>query len=112
MTSRACFIGRWQTPKLHEGHTWLIDQALSKGKPVLILVRDCYDANDPKNPYLLIDVMRMIQVYYIHEDVVVRAIPDIESINYGRDVGYAVIEHKPPEDISKISATSLRHKRN
>ena len=35
-------------------------------------------------------------------------IPDIESINYGRGVGYDVIEHKPPSKIGKISATKIR----
>ena len=36
--------------------------------------------------------------------------PDIESINYGRDVGYDIIEHKPPEDIKEISGTNIRNK--
>ena len=35
-------------------------------------------------------------------------IPDIESVNYGRGVGYDVIEHTPPEDIKEISATKIR----
>jgi len=35
-------------------------------------------------------------------------IPDIESVNYGRGVGYQVIEHIPPSDISDISATKIR----
>ena len=35
-------------------------------------------------------------------------IPDIESINYGRGVGYDVIEHVPPTDIKEISATKIR----
>ena len=35
-------------------------------------------------------------------------IPDIESINFGRGVGYDVIEHVPPEDIADISATKIR----
>ena len=35
-------------------------------------------------------------------------IPDIESVNYGRGVGYEVIEHAPPEDIKEISATKIR----
>ena len=30
-------------------------------------------------------------------------IPDIESVNYGRGVGYDVIEHKPPKEIGEIS---------
>lgn len=36
-------------------------------------------------------------------------VPDIESFNYGRGVGYEVIEHFPPEDIKKISGTSIRN---
>ena len=35
-------------------------------------------------------------------------IPDIESINIGRGVGYDVIEHIPPQDIHDISATKIR----
>ena len=35
-------------------------------------------------------------------------IPDIESINYGRTVGYEIIEHIPPEDIGKIKGRDLR----
>ena len=35
-------------------------------------------------------------------------LPDIESINYGRDVGYDIIEHIPPNDIKKISGTKIR----
>ena len=37
-------------------------------------------------------------------------IPDIESVNYGRGVGYDIIEHVPPDDIGKISATKIRKK--
>jgi len=35
-------------------------------------------------------------------------IPDIESINYGRGVGYNIIEHVPPKNIGEISATKIR----
>jgi hypothetical protein len=35
-------------------------------------------------------------------------IPDIESINIGRGIGYDVIEHVPPQDIHDISATKIR----
>ena len=34
-------------------------------------------------------------------------IPDIESVNYGRGVGYDIIEHVPPKEIGDISATSI-----
>ena len=35
-------------------------------------------------------------------------IPDIESVNYGRGVGYEIIEHEPPAQIKRISATEIR----
>ena len=35
-------------------------------------------------------------------------IPDIESINIGRGVGYDIIEHVPSHAISEISATKIR----
>jgi hypothetical protein len=37
-------------------------------------------------------------------------IPDIESVNYGRGVGYEVIYHEPPKEIEKISGTAIRKK--
>ena len=39
-------------------------------------------------------------------------IPDIESINYGRTVGYEIIEHIPPEDIGEIKGRDLRKNEN
>ena len=38
-------------------------------------------------------------------------IPDIESVNYGRDVGYDIIEHIPPKDIKEISGTKIRNEK-
>ena len=40
--------------------------------------------------------------------VITSIIPDIESVNYGRGVGYQIIEHEPPKEIGDISATSIR----
>ena len=37
-------------------------------------------------------------------------IPDIESVNYGRGLGYDIIEHVPPTDVGKISATEIMKK--
>ena len=34
-------------------------------------------------------------------------IPDIESVNYGRGVGYEIIEHIPPDDIKQVSQLKL-----
>jgi len=36
-------------------------------------------------------------------------IPDIESVNYGRGVGYHINEHVPPQEIKEISATKIRN---
>ncbi len=37
-------------------------------------------------------------------------IPDIESVNYGRGVGYGIVEHIPPNNIKTISGTEIRNK--
>ena len=42
--------------------------------------------------------------------VKVITIPDIESVNYGRGVGYDIIEHVPPKKVGEISATKIREK--
>ena len=102
------FIGRWQP--WHSGHRWLIEQRLSEGKNVLICVREV--SKDDKNPYNPQDVKDNVEKEL--KDLVnarrvkVIIIPDIESINYGRGVGYEIIEHIPPSEIGEISATSIR----
>ena len=104
------FIGRWQP--WHNGHRWLIDQRLKEGKNVLICIREV-DPDD-KNPYNPLEVKENIEKELndlITENTVkVIIIPDIESVNYGRGVGYDIIEHVPPDDIGKISATEIRKK--
>lgn len=102
------FIGRWQP--WHDGHRWLIDQRLNEGKNVLICVREV--SKDDKNPYNPHDVKENVEKKLKDlidlKKVKVIIIPDIESVNYGRGVGYEIIEHIPPSDISKISATKIR----
>ena len=44
------------------------------------------------------------------DKILLSIIPDIESVNYGRAVGYEVIYHEPPKEIEKISGTSIRKK--
>jgi len=104
------FIGRWQP--WHNGHRWLIDQRLNEGKNVLICVREV--SKDDKNPYDPKEVKKKIekelQDLVSSNRVKVIIIPDIESVNYGRGVGYDIIEHVPPDDIGKISATEIREK--
>jgi len=104
----AMFIGRWQP--WHEGHRWLIDQQLNQGKKVLLCVRDV--KQDDKNPWSAYQIMIMLteELIELIEDGKVRLmiIPDIESINFGRGVGYDIIEHVPPQEINDISATKIR----
>jgi hypothetical protein len=35
-------------------------------------------------------------------------IPDIESVNFGRGVGYDIVEYIPPTAIGDVSATKIR----
>jgi len=104
------FIGRWQP--WHDGHRWLIDQRLKEGKNVLICIRKV--SKDDKNPYDPKEVKKKIenklQDLLANNRVKVIIIPDIESVNYGRGVGYDIIEHVPPDDVGKISATEIREK--
>lgn len=102
------FIGRWQP--WHDGHKWLIDQRLNEGKNVLICIRDIEP--DDKNPYTSQEVENRITgglLDLIQEGrVKVIIIPDIESVNFGRGVGYDIIEHIPPQEVGVISATKIR----
>jgi nicotinamide mononucleotide adenylyltransferase len=107
-TQYSMFVGRWQP--LHKGHQWLFQQALDDDKNVLICIRDVEP--DEKNPFKPEEVKKDIENFYSEYldsgRVKVIIIPDIESINYGRGVGYDIIEHIPPTDIHDISATKIR----
>ena len=102
------FIGRWQP--WHSGHRWLIDQRLKEGKNVLICIRDIKP--DEKNPFFAHEVHTNIlkELWQLigQERVKVMVIPDIESVNFGRGVGYDINEHIPPQEVSEISATKIR----
>ena len=102
------FVGRFQP--FHAGHRWIVDEILDEGKNVLICIRDIEP--DDKNPYTSQEVENRITgelIDLIQEGrVKVMIIPDIESINFGRGVGYDIIEHIPPQEVSDISATKIR----
>jgi cytidyltransferase-like protein len=103
------FAGRWQP--LHSGHLWLINERLKEGKNVWLGIRDVKP--DEKNPWTAEEVLEMVKQGPLKEliedgKVLPTIIPDIESINYGRGVGYDIIEHVPPQEIGEISATSIR----
>lgn len=68
-------------------------------------------SND-KNPFTAEEVEANIkrELWQLigNERVKVMIIPDIESVNFGRGVGYDIIEHIPPQEVSDISATKIR----
>ena len=102
----AIFIGRYQP--YHFGHVELVEQKLNEGIPCLIMVRDIEP--DVTNPFTTQQTVDMIEKYHKanNHDVLVMVIPDIESVNYGRGVGYEINQYTPPADIAFISATKIR----
>lgn len=104
------YVGRWQP--WHEGHRWLIDQRLDEGKNVWIAIRNVKP--DDSNPFTAQEVLENLNIelkdLIDQGRIIVSIIPDIESINYGRGVGYEIIEHKPPVIIKQISATKIRER--
>jgi len=99
----ALFIGRWQP--FHNGHKYLIDKALAKGDDVCVAIRNTEISDS--NPFTAEQRAEMIRCVY-GEKVRVVVIPDIKSINIGRNVGYDVNIVEPPADIGKISGTNVR----
>ena len=102
------FIGRWQP--WHDGHQWLIDQRLKEGKNVWIAIRDIEPSKN--QPWTAQEVLKNLSEQLsdlINEGrIKISIIPDIESVNYGRGVGYEIIEHVPPSQVEQISATKIR----
>jgi nicotinamide mononucleotide adenylyltransferase len=102
------FIGRWQP--LHDGHKALFQQVLDRGDKLCIAIREG-EVNE-KNPFTALEVMANISEYYKNNillgQVKVISIPDISSVNFGRGVGYDIIEYIPPTEVADISATNVR----
>ena len=105
----AMYVGRWQN--WHKGHEWLLNQQLEKGKDVWVAIRNVeIDENNPKTAQQVMMDLSDIQFFKENSQRInISIIPDIESINYGRGVGYDVIYHEPPEEVAKISGTSIRN---
>ncbi len=108
MKKYALFIGRWQN--WHKGHEWLINQQLEKGKNVWVAIRDVEkDENNPKNAKEVLSMLQNESFFQQNWDkLYISIIPDIESVNYGRGVGYDVIYHEPPSEVAVISGTAIR----
>ena len=110
----AMFVGRWQP--LHLAHQSLFARAMNEGKNVLVCIRD--GQVNEKNPFTAEQVKENIENFYAKFNEVniqtnlpivkVMIIPDICSIEFGRGVGYDIIEHIPPTEVAEISATKIR----
>ena len=102
------FIGRWQP--LHTGHKELFRQVINEGGKVCVAIRD--GEVSEKNPFSPLQVMTNIfdemQVEVEAGKLKVIIIPDICSVEFGRGVGYDIIEHIPPTEVAEISATKIR----
>jgi len=102
------FIGRWQP--LHEGHKQLFRQVINEGGRVCVAIRDV--EVDEKNPFTSNQIMLNISEQMKEETesgkLKVIVIPDICSVEFGRGVGYDIIEHIPPQEVADISATKIR----
>ena len=109
MKKYALFIGRWQT--WHKGHEWLINQQLQNGKNCWVAIRDVQtNENNPKTAHqVLMDLAK--EPFFIEnsDKILLSIIPDIESVNYGRAVGYEVLYHQPPIEIESITGTGIRN---
>jgi nicotinamide mononucleotide adenylyltransferase len=110
MKKYALFIGRWQS--WHRGHEWLLNQQLEKGKNCWVAIRDVQvDENNPKTAQEVLKELQNEPFFTNNWDkIMLSIIPDIESVNYGRAVGYDVIYHEPPKKIEEISGTAIRKK--
>jgi hypothetical protein len=109
MKKYAMYIGRWQN--WHKGHEWLINQQLTQGKNVWVAIRDVQqDENNPKTAQQILKELSAEPFFTNNFDkILLSIIPDIESVNYGRGVGYDVIYHEPPADVAVISGTAIRN---
>lgn len=102
------FIGRWQP--LHEGHKQLFRQVIDEGGKVCVAIRDVeVDEKNPFSPHqIMLNIFEQMQPEVESGKLKVIIIPDICSVDFGRGVGYDIVEHIPPQEVADISATKIR----
>jgi nicotinamide mononucleotide adenylyltransferase len=102
------FIGRWQP--LHTGHKELFRQVINEGGKVCVAIRDGeVNENNPFSPFqVMTNIFNEMQPEVEAGKLKVIIIPDICSVEFGRGVGYDIIEHIPPTEVAEISATKIR----
>jgi adenylylsulfate kinase len=98
-------LGRYQP--WHEGHQMLRDHAAERTDQVLIGVRNTYNTSD-KDPLPYNMVEKLIVDKNSGYVNLIKRLPNITNIVYGRDVGYKIEQIDLPADIQAISATQRR----
>ena len=109
-------LGRWQP--WHEGHLALFERALVKTGQVVIQVRDVKDSSGGEgqedNPFsfeqISDDIIKKLSKsgYTINEDYIIKLVPNITNITYGRGVGYKIEQESFDSETESISATNIR----
>lgn len=100
---RAFFLGRWQP--CHLAHEWLIRQKLDADIPCHVQIRDIVP--DEQNPFTTDQTIEILKAAFTGEDVTFQKVPDCESINWGRGVGYETNDHGECPIVG-ISGTKVR----
>lgn len=105
----ALFVGRYQP--FHDGHRQLILEGIRRVGQVCIAVRDTAGTS-AKDPFGFDYVRARIETALRdHEGrFAIVPLPNIISIFYGRDVGYAVERIDLDESATSISATEIRQR--
>ena len=104
------YIGRFQP--FHLGHLSLIKKVLKKNDQIALLVMDSYGINK-KNPFKFKIVKQKIEEKLKKEfkgRYLIIKIPVVNTILYGRKVGYKIRKINLSQKIEKISATLIRKK--
>lgn len=102
----ALMIGRYQP--WHDGHTALFKKALEKHGQVCIVIREMPYGD--KNPFSLDEVCDRIDAALAEykNKYIIRSLPNIVDVVYGREVGWTVTKFELPSEIEAISATKIR----
>ncbi len=105
----AIFIGRFQP--FHDGHKKIFQNVLKRNKQVCILVMDSYKVNK-KNPFKFDYVKKKIKIALKNykNKYIIKKIPVVSEVVYGRKVGYKIRKIKLAKEIENISATKIRKK--
>ena len=85
-------------------------QVINEGGKVCVAIREG-EINE-KNPFtpqqVLTNIATEMELEISNGKLKAIIIPDICSVEFGRGVGYDIIEHIPPAEINDISATKIR----